>query len=57
MVATAEVRVTLSEELLRHLRCRAAELRVPIKWLVAGLVCDTVGDHDATRTACGETTT
>ena len=42
MKATPAVRVTLSEELLRHLRRRASELKVPIEWLVAGLVCDTL---------------
>ena len=42
MKATPEVRVTLSEELLRHLRRRASELKIPIEWLVVGLVCDTL---------------
>lgn len=41
MKATPEVRVTLSDELLRHLRRRASELEIPIEWLVAALVCDT----------------
>jgi hypothetical protein len=42
MKATPEVRVTLSEELLRHLNRRASELNISIEWLVAGLVCDTL---------------
>jgi hypothetical protein len=42
MDSTAEVSVTLSEELLRHLSRRARELKIPIVWLVAGLVCDTL---------------
>jgi len=42
MNATPEVRVTLSDELLRHLSRHASELEIPIEWLVAGLVCDTL---------------
>ena len=42
MKATPEIPVTLSRELLRHLRGLAADLDVPLRWLVAGLVCDTV---------------
>lgn len=33
--------VTLSAELLGHLRGLAAVLEVPFEWLVAGIVCDT----------------
>jgi hypothetical protein len=36
------VSVTLSDDLLAHLRRRADGERVPLEWLVAGLVCDTV---------------
>ena len=36
------VRVTLSDELLIHLRKTAQAKHVPIRWLVAGLVCDTL---------------
>ena len=36
------VRVTLSDDLLNHLRKTAAVQRVSIRWLVAGLVCDTL---------------
>jgi len=48
MNATPEVRVTLSEDLLRHLRRRASELEIPIEWLVAGLVCDTLNNFAET---------
>lgn len=41
MDASPEVFVTLSDDLLVHLRKLARELRVPLRWLVAGLVCDT----------------
>ena len=42
MKAKPEFRVTLSDELFDCLRARARELRVPLKYLVASLVCDTV---------------
>jgi hypothetical protein len=41
MDASPEVLVTLSNELLDHLRKVAQETHVPLRWLVAGLVCDT----------------
>jgi hypothetical protein len=34
--------VTLSAELLGHLRGLAGVLEVPLEWLVAGIVCDTI---------------
>jgi len=37
-----EIFVTLSDELLGHLRGLAADLEVPFEWLVAGIVCDTL---------------
>jgi hypothetical protein len=40
--------VTLSAELLRDLRRRASELKIPIEWLVAGLVCDTLDNFAET---------
>lgn len=46
MAGIPEVTVTLSATLLRHLRGLAADLEVPIEWLVAGLVCDTVESFD-----------
>ena len=42
MRATAEVVVTLTEELWSRLRHEAARLDVPVAWLIAGLVCDTL---------------
>ena len=40
--AEPQVRVTLSEDLLDHLRRVAQEKHVPLRWLVAGLVYDTL---------------
>jgi hypothetical protein len=42
MDPTPQIQVTLSNELLEHLRREAVERRVPLRWLVAGLVCDTL---------------
>jgi hypothetical protein len=42
MPSRSEVFVTLSVELLSQLRARAAGLDVPLDWLVAGLVHDTI---------------
>jgi hypothetical protein len=42
MNATAEIAVTLTEALWDRLRSEAARLDVPVEWLIAGLVCDTV---------------
>jgi hypothetical protein len=39
--ADPQVRVTLSDDLLNHLRRVAQQEHVPLRWLVAGLVCDT----------------
>ena len=39
--AGPQVRVTLSDDLLNHLRRVAQEKHVPLRWLVAGLVYDT----------------
>ena len=36
------ITVTLSAELLGHLRGLATSLEVPFEWLVAGIVCDTI---------------
>jgi hypothetical protein len=41
MDAAPQILVTLSDELLNHLRKLAQERHVPLRWLVAGLVCDT----------------
>lgn len=50
---TPEIPVTLSADLFRHLRDLAAALDVPLHWLVAGLVCDTVEGLAAGRLAAG----
>lgn len=42
MKTDGQIQVTLSDELLENLRAQARELNVPLKWLVAGLVCDTL---------------
>ena len=56
-IAGPQVRVTLSDDLLNHLRRTAQEKHVPLRWLVAGLVCDTMksesGDHQVHPAGCG----
>ncbi len=42
MKPTPGIAVTLSRELFHHLRGLSSALDVPLRWLVAGLVCDTV---------------
>jgi hypothetical protein len=42
MKTSPQIVVTLSDELMESLRARAQELKIPLKWLVAGLVCDTI---------------
>jgi hypothetical protein len=42
MKTSPEIVVTLSDELMDSLRAQARELNVSLKWLVAGLVCDTI---------------
>ena len=39
--ADPQVRVTLSDDLLNHLRRVAQQEHVPLRWLIAGLVYDT----------------
>jgi hypothetical protein len=41
-----EIVVTLSDELMASLRAQSQELKIPLKWLVAGLVCDTIETPD-----------
>ena len=41
MDASPQVRVTLSDDLVNHLRKMAQSKHVPLLWLVVGLVCDT----------------
>jgi len=40
--AAPQVQVTLSVDLLNHLRTESQSRRIPLRWLVAGLVCDTM---------------
>jgi hypothetical protein len=42
MTALSEVSVIPSAKLLSQLRARSADLGVPLTWLAAGLVCDTI---------------
>ena len=42
MDTNSQIRVTLSNDLLEKLRREAVERHVPLRWLVAGLVCDTL---------------
>ena len=52
MDANAEVFVTLSADLLDRLRKVAQKEHMPLRWLVAGLICDTV-DTDQLHAATG----
>ena len=51
MNATSQVMVTLSADLLKQLRKEAREQHVSLRWLVAGLVCDTMETGRRTRDA------
>ena len=42
MTVASHVSVTMSADLLRHLRERANGLGVPVRLIIAGLVCDTI---------------
>jgi hypothetical protein len=42
MDANPEFRVTLSDELLERLRLEAVTRHVPLRWLIAGIICDTL---------------
>jgi hypothetical protein len=42
MNANPEVAVTVSAELWRHLRKESRRLNVPLEWLIAALVADTI---------------
>ena len=57
MDANPSIHVVLSDDLLSHLRRVAQEKHVSLRWLVAGLVCDTfesgikrTENHQATAT-------
>jgi hypothetical protein len=45
MKGIKEVVITLSPALWRELRRQAAALDVPVEWLAAGLVCDTLEEQ------------
>ena len=57
MKRSPQVRVTLSDDLLIHLRKTTQAQHVPLRWLVAGLVCDTMKSeseqHQVHRVGCG----
>lgn len=42
MESSTQFLVTLSDDLLHQLQRTAQETHVPLRWLVAGLVCDTL---------------
>jgi hypothetical protein len=42
MTNTAELSVTLTAELFERLRAESRRLEVPLEWLVASLVVDTI---------------
>ena len=42
MISAAEVCVTLTADLYKRLRTEARELGVPMEWLVASIVADTI---------------
>jgi hypothetical protein len=46
----SRISVTLSDDLLDHLRLQSQQLHVPLKWLVAGLVLDTSDSAGPTAT-------
>lgn len=46
MLPLKEVVVTLSPGLWDELRRQAAALDIPVEWLAAGLVCDTIEAHE-----------
>ncbi len=46
MNASPELAVTLSDDLLNHLRDEALRLEIPLEWLVASLVVDTMDEAD-----------
>ena len=46
MQRNSEIRVTLSDELLDVLQAQARVLRVPLRWVIASLVCDTIETAD-----------
>ena len=51
MNPSSELSVTLSPELYRHLKAEARRLGVPLQWLVASLVVDTIEKAGPERAA------
>ena len=49
METNREIRVTLSDELMAELRKVAQRDHIPLRWLVAGLVCDTISAESESR--------
>ena len=47
MIASPELSVTLSTDLLRHLRAESRRLKISLQWLVAGMVVDTLTSAEA----------
>jgi len=56
MKKKSEILVTLSDELMDQLRAQARRLHVPLKWLVAGMVCDTIEMTDGASSAVNDST-
>ena len=49
MNANSQVMVTLSPDLLKQLRKESQKQHVPLRWLVAGLVCDTMETREQSQ--------
>jgi len=49
---TTQILVTLSDDLLEHLRREAVARHVPLRWLVAGLICDTLETGTPPNSSC-----
>lgn len=45
-VPAPELAVTLSDELFHHLSDEAARLGIPLEWLVASMVVDTMDEEE-----------
>ncbi len=46
MTSTSELAVTLSADLLEQLKAEAELLGLPVEWLVASLVADTIDEEE-----------
>jgi hypothetical protein len=47
MIASPEVAVTLSDAMYAQLRHEAEMLDIPIEWLVASIIADTIDETEA----------